>query len=357
METPYYKKINPIVIKLGGTEFLHYTGFSVRRSLSQFVDTFSLSCSNPAGRYSREIYTGMSFQAYFEGVEILRGLIEGKKSRSAAVGSNITFTGREELVDVTEDDVDPSMGPFENVTDNTIIEALIDGFGWSTDFDDAKVITKYDITPGSSRKGQIIVDVARRNNFYVWKKGVVIYKRTLPEAGGDIKDKFEFAVGLNSRGKWTNRVTSVDIVEDVSGAKSKLIGSGYEEGKPKEGTTVEVENDTIKDGKYHTVIRNLLSQTNTRPLSRTHYASLPTTDEVSTNVLVERAVKEMNISAYINITLAGFHDFDLTDTVLFDAESEGIYNTFYVSTIEYRFESNNKRTTQLTLCPISYLPV
>lgn len=353
--------INYLVVKIDGKVFNHFSAFTLKRTLTEFIDTFTITCDNPGGIFSRTIHTGDVFQVYFQGVEIFRGTIETKNVQWSRVGSSVTFGGREELAKLAEDDVDPSIfvNDVGTTTDNTIIQAVVSDFPWKQDFDAPVTIQAYDVAGGSTRKAQIIADVAKKNNFYVWKKGLTLYKKKLPKFGEAAKETMIFSSGVNSRGKWTDKILTMEIKEDITGVRSQVIAGVSLLSKDKSGGIVPQPqtNKVIAEGTYPTVIRNLLTDATVNPIKRTRYISVANAASVEESLaLMERSLLETNIMASVVVTLADFHDFDLTDTVLLDAEPEGIYNTFYVSTVQYTFDKSNKRVTQLTLTPLGLLP-
>jgi len=346
----------PLEISLGGQLFEHYNSFTLTRSMSTFIDTFSIGCNNPGGRYSIRIPTGEIIKVKFNGVVVFSGVIESKETSIDGISNSMTLSGRDEILKIAETDIDPSKGPFLSRTDNDILQEILAGEGIQFDFAGEKMIKKYDLRPGSTRVAQVAVDIARQNGFWLWKSGDFFVKSKLPKGGKAtaIIKVPEMNAQLGGKGM---EVISFRTRENISAIRSDIKASAYSSSaKNKTGQTVEKQNESAITGNYGRVVRNNIQSAPPPITNRVRYVALPTSDTGSTADMLDQVVKEADVKANCFCNIAGFQEFDLAQRVQVDAPMEGINNTFYVSGINYKFSGDNKRTTGLTLTPLGMVP-
>lgn len=344
-----------LTIKIRDEDFLQYSGFTITRTLKNFIDTFNITCSNPGGKYSRKFMAGDKFQMFIYGVEFFRGYIDIKNVSWSNIGSNLTLSGREEIAEICEDDINPALGPFKDTTDNEIITNILSGTDYTLDLGEAKTIKEYEINSGSTKKGQVLEDVVRFKKFLIWKKGKTIYKRPIPSTG-IVKTRYVFWSGKESIiKKTTSRIMDMQLNEDIQGVRSNIKGYSYTRDKTKTTLLSEKENTTVLLGDYVKSLRNLSTQSG-RKIIRTQYVAVSSKDQKENDELTQQALDESNIKLGITLILSGYENVDLGDIVYLDAEAEDISQNFYIKQIVYKFDNNNRRTTEIELNPLNLYP-
>jgi prophage tail gpP-like protein len=312
--------------------------------------------ANPKGINSTKIPIGATLVAYIGGIAIFRGICEVKKTTIDTVGSHLNFTGREEMVLLTEDEISPSVWDYKNVSDNYIIEDICTPYGWKFSLDTEKKIVEYKIGSSSVRKAQVIQDVAKLNGFVLLKRGLTLIKTKLPTSldyGGRVTG-FEITNQENGFTNYNNRVLSSEITENITSAKSKIKGYTYWTGKAKPKIKSTIQNDTLLNGSYPSRIRNTLTGAtgNSVLIDRTHHISVPVKDVKDLDEALSEARRELDMKISVSVTMVGYLDLDLLNTIEVFIEDEGIKQYMYIDEITLSYDSTNKFTTQLNLIPI-----
>lgn len=340
-------------VSIGTTFVEHFTQFTITRDIDTFVDPFSITISNPKSRYSTIFPVGGIIRIYLNAVEIFRGVIEKKTtSYSSGIGNTLTLSGREEMVLLTENDVDPTIGPFKGVSDNSIIEQLCSDLGWLFELGDPATITEYDIGGGSKRVAEVLDDVVKSNDYLLFKKGKTLKKARIPIVPdlSNIAETFSHTIQGGKFSKNTNRILSITFNEDITSVRSKVIGFTYENGKQKSSKRVSLTNTKLEDGSYATRLRNLASMEGYN-ISRLRYLTVPAKDEDELGKMTTSSLKGSDITASIEIKLYGYIDLELLDVVDVQIEQEYILQYMYVSKLEYNLSAQNETTTTVTLKP------
>lgn len=351
----YSKNSFPITVKIDWEEFIHYSGLSIRRTIKDFVDTFSVSLNNPFGRYSTEIPVGCVVEILYQGVLIFIGIGEEKETSYSNVGSQLTISGREEIIELTETDADPTKWPFKEMTDNEIIELILEWTEREQELWEGVKIKEYAIKWGSARKAQVIEEICMRNDFVFYKKGNTVYKTKIPNWPEKPSSKFFTLSVVNEELQFeNNRVIGFNIKENVTSTRFRIKGYWYEKGKKKVKVEIEHENSTMQTGLYARRIRNQSNLTG-RALERNGFVTTTGKDKSEVEAQVKKALRDTDLKAELVITVADFVDVDLFDNVDVMIEIEKINQTMYVTDIQYKLENTNKRTTQITLVPFNDL--
>lgn len=338
-------------VRINWKEFIHFNSLNVNRNIANFVDTFNITCANPAGRYSTEISVGSLVSFYQAWVEFFRGYIEKKTVQYNSVWSTMTLSWREEIVVLTEDDIEPTVGPFKNVTDNSIIQLVTKDYPWKLELGKTANIKEYAISSGSIRKGQVLDDIVKYNDFVLIKKGTTLYKKkipTWPESASKIK--FTMTV-LDGRFSMQNeRILTVQLSEDITSVRSSVIGYSYQSWKKKLKVEKKFENPDLIGGDYGHRLRNQL-EIKWSWLQRKRYITTPAKDLGELNGQVSRAIRELDMKCEVTITVAGIFSVDLLDVVDIRIEQEKVLQFMYVESIEYNLNSSNATTTIIKVSP------
>lgn len=292
----------------------------------------------------------------FTGVEFFRGVVETKNVSLRNVGSSMSLSGREEMLLLAENDVDPAIWAFKRTTDNAIIMRLCDSFGWTYDLWEAAQIKEYSINPGMT-KGQVVDDVCKYNDFVIFKTGKTLRKKKLPTE----TIKFWTATANVTLQEWAlqhtatnNRIISVELSEDITAVSSRLIGTGYQRWKTKQKIEISRANNTLKTWAYAKKLRNK-SDLVWPVIDREHFVELPAKDSWDANSQIARSLRETDIKMSVRVVYQGYRELDLLDTVDVQIEQEKILQYMYVSSIEYRYDSSNMFTTEVELMPFSVI--
>lgn len=336
-------------VTLDGKEFLQFRSLTINKAVSQFVDTFSLTIANPQGRNSTVIPVGGIMSVYLHGTELFRGILEKKTVNYPKVGSTITFAGREEMALMVEDDIDPNLPPFKDSTDNEIIQKACETVSWSFELEEAVDVKEYTIPGGSVRRGQVLDDMAKYNDFVIFKKGNTLVKKKIPTSGSG-SEKFVMTVLDGEFHIENDRISSVEIFEDITGVRGNITGFTFQKGKDKVKEKVEEKNESITSGNYARRLRNNSSLTG-YPIPNMRYLTTTGKDEDELRKQVKRALRDTDIKCYIKLVVAGIYPIDLLDIVDVQLEAEKIVQYMYVDSIEYKYEQDNKTTTTITVKP------
>lgn len=344
----------PLRVLINGFEFFEFNQFSINRDLRNFVDTFSISVFNPHGSHSTKIPVGGYIEVESKGVKFFRGIIEKKEVTYPAVGSNMVLSGREELVYLTETEADPSLGPFKNLSDNEIIKTIINddqNIPWDLQLGKANIIEEFVIPSGGMTKGKAIEDVVNYNDFVLIKKGNALKKLPVPRIPNTtIAERFRVTEANGNFFFLNSRIMNVVISEDITQARTNIVGYTYTKGKKKFETKVDVKNTDLTGGTYAHRVRNKTIQLGIA-LNRRNFVSAPGKHAAEIGGMVRRAMFDNDLQANIKFTSFGISPLELLDTVDVEIEVEGISQYMYVYGLEYRMDTDNKLYTVVTVCP------
>ena len=339
----------PIKVLLNGQEFIHYSSFNVKRSITNFIDTFTITCNNPFGRYSTSIPIWGVVSIWYNGVEIFRGYIEKKDTNLQNVWSFMVLSGREEVVSICETDVDPQTAQFKNTTDNAIITKLLQWKGFTLDLGTAYPVKEYSANPWM-RIAQVIDDVTKYSDCVVIKKWPTLVKRRLPtwptwKAIPLRVTKVDWNLSI-----YNSKIIDIRFSENITQAKGYMMGYSYERGKNKKSVYAKTENKVLTSGDYAKKLRNQSSLKGT-PLKYESWFSSTAKEKAEADVQARRTQRETDIDIDVVVTLAWFFDANIFDTVDVFIEQEKIQQYMYIEGIEYSFDRNNKAITILTIKP------
>ena len=333
-----------------------YESFSINKSLSNFVDAFNISIANPQWLYWRTLPIWAYIHIYWEDIEIFRGICEKKSITYWTVGSTLTFSGREELLLLTEDDISPLQKNYKKVSDNFIIQDVCKGYGWKFDLASEKMITEYEIPNSWARKGQVLDDIVSQNNFYLFKVWETIYKRELPKESDYTKrnrPQFTLATQWGWFVNYNNRLLDISISEDITSCKSTLKGFTYGSGKAKPKIAVTVENKHLIDWTYPQRLRNISPNPMKAPsIKRFVSKSVDTKSKKELNGIMEKTKVSQDIQIEVKISISEFLNLKMLDTVEIFIQDEDVKQYMRISEISYHYDKSNKFYTEYTFSPI-----
>jgi hypothetical protein len=342
----------PISVKVNWSPVETFTDFSVNRSVDKFIDTFSMTFSNFNAESSLKIPIGGIIEIYNLGVLFFRGLIENKKVSYPDVGSTMTVSWREEILVLAETDVDPTVGPFKWYTDNAIITKLVTGYPWQLSLWTAKKIKEYTISGRSIRIWQVIEDVCKMNDFLVYKKGNILYKRPRPDNTAGLKQWPKYYLNLNDgifyRDK--NRIIWLEITEDITSTRSKIRWYTYTTWKKKTQAKVTLTNHQLTTGSYASRIRNQLSIRGYK-IDRIANCMTPAKDTAELEASAYTLLRSSDLQANIVVEVYGIQDVQMLEYVRVDVPVEMISQNMFVRQVEYTMTSDNRLSTKVTLMP------
>lgn len=343
-------------IVINNEEIKLFESFTISKSLDNFVDSFNISIWNPRWRYSRTIPVGAYINVYYEDVEIFRGICEKKDIDIWSVWSTLDFSGREELLLLTEDDITPLNKDYEKVSDNFIIKDVCKGYWWNFQLWPEKIIKEYKIPNNWVRKWSVLDDIVSRNNYHLYKIWNTIYKKALPrESDYTIRNRPQFT--LSSQWGWfvnfNNRILSVKISEDISGCKSTIKWFTYGTWKAKPKISTELENTILSKWAYPQRLRNISNYPMTAPVIKRYVSSaVELKSKVELDWLVNKARLDHDIKIEVNITIAEFLDLHILDTCEIFIQDEDIKQYMYIKALSYNYDKSNKFYTSYTFAPI-----
>lgn len=348
---PSVQRTFPIGVKIGETEFFQFESLQITRSIRDFVDVFTMNVHNPESRYSTSVPIGAVVEFRYGGVLFFRGLIENKTVNLKNIGSNMVLSGREELVVLTEDDASPTLGPFKNLTDNEIMKQVIGtDLPWDLELGTAVKIKEYTVSDGV-RKGQIIEDLAKMNDFLVYKKGAKLLKVPVPRTPNPTGKTFTMTVSGGQFHIHNQRILEVTLTEDITACRSRLTGMTYTQGKSKAIARAERVNTDLTSGKYAQRLRNKKSELVGAAITRNRYITTPAKDADELSKNMDRALFESDVQSDVTLKVYGVSPVELLDTVDVQIEQEGILQYMYVRQLVYNLESTNALTTTITCSP------
>lgn len=346
-------------ILLNNKEIQLYKSFTINKSLSNFVDTFQISLSNPWWLYSRTIPIGCYINVFWDDIEIFRWICEKKDVTYDSVGSTLNFSWREELLLLTEDDISPLQKAYKKVSDNFIIKDVCKWYGWKFDLANEKIITEYEIPNSWARKGQVLDDVVSQNNFYLYKIWDTIYKKELPKESDYTKrnrPQFTLATQWWWFVNYNNRLLNVSISEDISNCKSTLKWFTYWTWKAKPKIATTVENKHLLNGTYPQRLRNVLEKKLTAPaIKRFVSKSVDVKNKKELNLIMEKTKVQQDIQIDLKISISEFLDLHILDTVEVFIQDEWIKQYFRIKEITYNYDSSNKWYTEYNMTPIIWI--
>lgn len=342
---------------LDNKEITLYNSFSVKKSLWSFVDTFTISMWNPKWLYSKTIPIWAFFSLYVDDIEVFRWICENKSVTFWEVGSTLTFSGREELLLLTEDDISPLQKNYKDVTDNFIIQDVCNWYWWDFDLSEPKTIKEFDIPNNWIRKWQVIDDIINRNDLYIFKIWKTIYKRERP-AESDYTERKKLQFTLATQWGWfidyNNRLLDVSISEDISWIKSKLTWYTYGTWNEKPTIFKEINNTHLQDWSYPRRLRNIDSEQRVAPvINRQVSTSVPVKSKAELDLSMERLKLNQDIKISVNITIAEFLDLNILDTSEIFIQDEDIKQYMFIKEINYNYDSSNKFYTKFSYQPIT----
>lgn len=342
-------RVFPIRLEIDGEPFLHYKSLRIDKNLDNFVDGFEIQMNNPWGRYSKSLPVWAVVEVFYLDTLIFRWIAERKVTSYQEVGSTLVLSGREELLVMTEDDADPRMWPYKWVTDNSIIQEIVQGYNWDLELGEGKIIKEYAIPWGSTRKGQILSDIVNYNEFVLIKRGNTIFKEPIPDwFRQPVEAKFVMTILDGQFHIENTRILSVTISEDVTSVRSKIVGFTYQKGKKKLQQVAEQNIPNLQDWRYASKMRNRTTLRGYK-LNRTHYMTTPAKDAWELDNQVRKQAMWLDMKDDIQVVVYGFQELQLLDTVDVQLEQEWIVQYLYVKGISYSLDQSNKLTTTFTL--------
>lgn len=343
-------------IKINNQEIKLYESFNINKSLGNFVDTFSITLWNPWGIYSRTIPIWSYINIYNNWIEIFRGICEKKTVKIWSVWFTLTFSGREELLLLTEDDINPLKKDYKNVSDNFIIKDVCDWYGWEFDLAPEKIIKEYEIPNNWVRKWSVLDSITSRNNFYLYKIWKIIYKKELPrESNYTVRNNPQFT--LSSQGGWftdyNNRILDVNISEDISSCKSTIKWFTYGAWKTKPKIADTIENTSLTTWVYPQRLRNISDNPLTAPtISRYVSSAVDVKSKAELDWMLKKTRVNHDIKIEVKITLAEFLDLHMLDTCEIFIQDEDIKQYMYIKSLSYNYDKSNKFYTTFVFTPI-----
>lgn len=344
-----------IQIFLNWLEVTHFENFRLSRSIWNFVDDFSVSIGNVDGKASTSYPIGSYVNILNNWVEIFRGVLESKEVSWENIGSKMQVSWREELVFLTEDDLPPTKWNYKGVSDNFIIEDICSGYWWTFNLDEAKKIDEYEVSSSGVRKWQVIESVCGLNNFYFFKKWVNVYKRKLPT----VNNYWSRVTAFKMTKEWwefhdfNNRILGVTLSEDIQAARTTIKGYVYAKDPNKTKLESVITNPYIESWTYARRLRNLTKDLyKWISLKRTSHINVIAKNKKDLDSAMLKARIQGDIKIKLTITVAWIMDLDIIDAVEVSIEEELISQYFYVDTVVYRIDQNNKTTTEIVLVPV-----
>jgi prophage tail gpP-like protein len=329
----------------------HISNFTIRKSLTQFVDTFSATFGNVNGEMSKNIYLGDEI-SFMRGAEkIFTGLVEGRSlSAQDGVKINLQIMGRDTICHLTE-----SKAPlinFKNTTDNAIIEKVVSSISNNFEFNlgDVNSISEYTIHPGDSI-GQVIDGVAKLNDTFIWMEGDTIIKRKISETGNPVQAYYI------ENGSDRKNILNITTNEDITRAKTKISIYSHSGGRNKSSLKAESNVDIYSSTNYQKLITKLNGHEGSRARFDRPYsmaASGKNLGEIQRQLDV--AVKSVEPKASINLDIKDFQNINLNDIIAIVWDIVGINDNYVVTGLEFKLTGNNQEITSITLQPLGSYP-
>ena len=326
----------------------HVRSFSIKRSITQFVDTFNVTLGNYGGNSSRNVYLG-DILNFIRGSNdtIFSGVVESREISASDIEINLSVSGRDTICHLTESNA-PLLN-FKNTTDNAIIEKVMAEVGdFTLDLGEAHAVSEYTINPGNTI-GSVIDGVAKLNDTFTWKRGDVIIKRAISETGTPKKAYYIEADRKN--------ILNIRTTESMTNAKTKISVYSHSGGRSKGSLKGEKIVDLYASSAFQTLITSQNGHTGSqarfdRPFNIA--ASGKNLGEV--NRQLDVAVKQAEPRADIMIKVKDFQDFELNDIIAVVWDTVGINNNFVIVGLTFEIEEDNTQTTTINLQPLGTYP-
>lgn len=343
-------------VLINGQTIQLYESFSVNKSLSNFVDTFTITLWNPWWIFSRTIPIWSYFNLYWDWAEIFRWICEKKTVTLWQVGSKLTFSWREEMLLLTEDDITPLHKDYKNIADNIIIEDICKWYWWKLELNVPKIIAEYKISDHWVRKWEVLEDITSSNNFYLFKIWWIIYKKELPRES-DYTDRKRPQFTLSSQWWWftdfNNRILDVNISEDITAAKSNIQWFTYWKWKNKPVKIIDTQvNKELLDWSYPSRLRNIWDKISAPVIKRFVSQSVTVKSKKELTALLKKAKVANDIQIEVEITIAEVLNLHMLDTAEIFIQDENIKQYMYIKEMSYNYDSFNKFYTKFVFSPI-----
>lgn len=180
MMIPEIKIGNKIISGTADNPNSLFESFKQTMSLTKFVDSFSLVMGDP----DRDLLWDI-----VDCEEVVTSKISGIENQFRINSLNVNYppftinvSGISLESETMLDEIEPKV--YNETTDNDILNELFEGF--STDFDAAINIKKFEISPGETREA-IGQRVANQNSFYLYVNNGVIHKKKITSSGSSVK--------------------------------------------------------------------------------------------------------------------------------------------------------------------------
>ena len=203
------------------------------------------------------------------------------------------------------------------------------------------------------KKAQVMQDSAQYNDYALFKRGDTLIKKQLPEAPSQqVTQKFTVTRVDGQYSIYNQRILSIQINEDISSAGGTLVGFSYQKSKAKISQRYSKSVPDILSGDYAHRLRNQTSMKG-YPINRIRYVEAPAKDQNELHNMINRAARDIDMKTTVKLTVYGFLDIELLDTVDVQIEQEGILSYMYVESITYNLASSNEITTDITMRPFT----
>ena len=205
MMIPEIKIGNKIISGTAGNNNSLFESFQQTVSFTSFNDSFRLTIGDP----DRELLWDV-----IDCEEVVTSKISGVEDKFRINSLSVSYppylinvTGLSIASDTMIDEVEPKV--YNDTTDNAILLELFDGY--STDFEGAVNIKKFEISPGESREA-VGQRVAKQNGFYLYASEGVINKKRISSSGSSVKTYVD-----------ENILEGLNISKQTDNVKDKLI--------------------------------------------------------------------------------------------------------------------------------------
>ena len=343
-------------IKINNREIKLLNSFSINKDLNNFVDTFNINIWNPWGIYSRTIPVWAYINVYYNNIEIFRGVCEKKDVNIWNVWFDLSFSGREEMLLLTEDDINPLKKDYEKVSDNFIIKDVTKWYWWEYELWAEKLINEYKISNNWVRKWSVLNNIVSRNNFYLFKIWNTLYKKLLPsESDYTVRNSPQFTLATQGGGfvGYNNRILDIKISENISWCKSTIKGFTYGASNTKPKIVSELENTSLSTWIYPQRLRNISNAPLTAPVIKRFVSnSVDVKSKAELDWLLKKTRIDQDIQIEVNITIAEFLDLHILDTCEVFIQDEDIKQYMYIKALSYNYDKTNKFYTSYTFSPI-----
>jgi len=329
-----------------------FTDFTINRAVDKFIDTFSITFNNYQAKASLWIPVGSVVEIYNQWILFFRWLIENKKVSYPEVGSTMTVSWREEIVVLAETDADPTIWPFDWWTDNAIITKMVSWYSRELSLWTAKKIKKYSITWRSIRKWQVVEDICKMNDFLIYKKWHTLYKRPRPANTNWLIKWPNYYLNIDDWIFYWNkdRIISVDLVEDITSARSSIRWYTYISGKAKAQASATLQNVQLKTGSYASRLRNQLN-IKWYKINRITNCMTPAKDLWELRESCFTLLRSSDLQATISVEVGWIQDIQMLEYVRVAIPQEKILQDMFVTQVDYTMTNENRLSTKVVLRP------